>query len=70
MHVIRRQMSFLDPTLLLLGQPAKYLCMLFSQFPVQRLPSTLRNRHQVEFALPRRVTQTQQILFFRLSAVP
>src|SRR5664280_1588683 len=54
-YVIRQQMPFLNPAFLLLRQFAEHLSQILPQFPIQRLPATLRDKHHMVFALPFRV---------------
>jgi hypothetical protein len=54
MHVIRTQVPFFDLTLLLLGQPSEHFPQMSPQFLAQGLPATLRNKHNMIFALPLR----------------
>jgi hypothetical protein len=48
-------MPFLNPDLLLLGQPSEDLPKVLAQLPVQRSTASLRYKDHVIFALPLRV---------------
>src|SRR6266566_4858528 len=51
-HVIRHQVPLFNPTFLLLGQRAKDLPEMPSQFMVERFPTILRDKHHMILAVP------------------
>src|SRR5215469_16672117 len=50
-HLVRHQVAFFNPTLLLLGQFAEHFAQVPTQLPVQLLPATFRDKHHMVFAL-------------------
>src|SRR5690606_11356833 len=50
-HMVAHQMPFLDPALLLLGQPPQDLPHVLPQLPIQNLPPILRYEDHVVFGL-------------------
>jgi hypothetical protein len=67
MHVIGQDMSFLDHTLFLLGQPVEHRPKLFAHHPEERPAAILRDKYDMVFALPFCMTQTS--VFFHGSCV-
>jgi len=55
MHVIREKMTFRDPALFLLRQPAEHLSQMWAQFSINRSSAALGNEDHVVFAVPFRV---------------
>ncbi len=51
-HVVRHQMTFLNPALLLFGEAPEYLAQVLAKAAVKRLAATLRYENHVLFALP------------------
>ena len=54
--MIRHQVPFLDPALLLISQLAEHFSKVLPQLSVQYFSSTLGNKYHMVFALPLRVT--------------
>ena len=57
-HVIRHQMTFLDPALSLLRQTTKYFAQLTANMPEYSLLPVLRNEYNVVLTLPAAVAST------------
>ncbi len=53
--MIRQQVSFFNPALLLLRQLPEYLSEVPPQFPVQHFTPALGDKHYMVFALPLRM---------------
>ena len=51
-HMIGQQMPLLNPAFLLPGQLSKHFPQMFSQLQIQRLATTLRDKHHMVFTLP------------------
>jgi RecG-like helicase len=45
--MVGHQVAFLDPTLLLLGQPLEHFAQVFPQLNIQRFAATLGDKHHV-----------------------
>ena len=52
MHVVRHQMAFFNPALLLLGEAPEYLAQMLPKLLVQRFATAFGNENHVVFALP------------------
>ena len=52
MHVVRHQMTFLNPALLLLGEAPEYLAQVLPKTAVQRFATAFGNENHMVFALP------------------
>ena len=61
-HVIDQHVPLLDPAALLLGQPVKHPAKFPPHDAKKRLPTVLRDKYNVVFALPFCVTQTLVVL--------
>jgi hypothetical protein len=53
--MVRQQMPFFDPALLLLGKLPEHLAQMLPKTAVQDLPAALRYKYNVVLALPLRV---------------
>src|SRR5262249_10295972 len=61
-HMVRHQVAFFHLALLLRGQSPKHLSKVPTKLTVQRPATTLRDEHDVVFALPPRVAQTLRLV--------
>jgi len=55
-HMIQHQMPFFDPAFFLPRQFTKHFSQVLPQLLIQRPATTLRNKYNVVFALPLRMT--------------
>jgi len=62
MDVVRHQVSFLNPALLLACKFAKYIPKVDSQLAIQHLATAFWDEHDVVFAIPHCVAQTLELV--------
>ncbi len=69
MNVIRHQVPFNNLTTLLLRQVVKYLTQMLAQLTKHHFSPSLRDKDNVVFAIPSRVTQTLVLSHFGFSVL-